>query len=83
MARISNSASSDKSRCCRHIYEKVEASDEGDSAAIERNNFGCRQNVGEEIAWNAPTFYFNSKMVPKNAIASLSDSIFSRKIVFD
>ena len=70
MAKISNSASSDCVATDREAVDaymkKLKHPMKEVAEQLREIILSTDKNVGEEIAWNAPTFYFNGKMKPFN-----------------
>lgn len=50
----------------RGIHEEIKTPDEKGAEQLREIILSADKNIGEEIAWNAPTFYFNGQLKPFN-----------------
>src|SRR5262245_43949690 len=70
MPQISNSASSEcvpsDSEAVDMYMRKLKHPMKEVAALLRDAILSADKNIGEEIAWNAPTFYFNGKIKPFN-----------------
>lgn len=70
MAKISNSASAECAATDREAVDafmkKLKHPMKAVAEQLREIILSADKNVGEEIAWNAPTFYFNGAMKPFN-----------------
>jgi hypothetical protein len=68
MAKISNSASSECAMTDQEAVDtylqKLNHPMKEVAELLRKIILGTHKDVGEEIAWNAPTFYYNGKMKP-------------------